>query len=456
MMGVFVRRALWITVATTLACGGSGSNGVRPGKDDDASMRADAGSAGVTDDAGSAGVTDDGGSLTADSGSSGDASIVQTLDGGNIDAPATTGKIPSGVVLKPNPLISRGKPIQSPQSSANNAFDGSYSAGDGVWESNLAAADGTITDSYVTIDIGAGPTSLLLFWHNGDVPDYTVTPDVNYGVPTDYTIDVSADGTTWKNVVDVQSTNGITYRNRAHRFDFTGMSYVRFTITKCITTTGASNALGRIVEMDIFDASNGVDDTWLFTGSGPIRSGYDQQIRPSYADLVNMKHQAYNPAVIDIADTGAESQALLDNLDAWLALNPDFVHWVLPYGLYETSLPNEPAAFVTNMQTAITRLQAAGKQPIVPRLTYVAPAGCGSENINCAMIDAFNQAIDGLVVKNGLLPAPDLYAWFSAHPDQLCVQGQCESNWIGIEPNASGITGENTQWALIFDPLYKP
>src|SRR5262249_15108786 len=148
------------------------------------------------------------------------------------------------------------------------------------------------------------PTSLLLFWHNGDVPDYTITPDINFGVPTDYTIEVSADGSAWKKVVDVQAVNGVTYRNRAHRFDFTGMSYVRFTVTKCTTTTGSSNAVGRIVEMDVFDASAGTDDTWLFTGSGPIRSGYDQHVLPGYSDVVHTSHAAYNPAVIDIADTG--------------------------------------------------------------------------------------------------------------------------------------------------------
>ena len=419
----------WLAVLIVAACGGSGSGDTAGG------------------DGGGGGS--DGGGTSPDGG---DAAIGPGTDGG-VEGGGGGDAGPQGPTLKPNPLISRGKPIESPQSDAKNAFDGSYDVNKGVWQSNNGAGDGTIADSWVKIDIGVGPTSLLLVYYNNDTFDYTVPPDQNYGVATDYTIETSADGTTWKKPVTVTATAGVTYRNRGHRFDFTGMRYVRFTMTKCTTTTGGNNAHGRIVEMDVFDASLGVEDTWLFAGSGPIRSGYDGRITPSYADLVHTSHAAYNPAVIDIADTEATSAKMLTQLDGWIALNPDYTHWVLPYGLYETSAPL--ADYIANMQQAVDKLKAAGKQPIVPRLSYVAPAGCGSEQISCPLIDAFNTAIDAFVAKNGLLPGADLHAWFAAHPEQLCVSGQCETNWIGIEPNDLGVAGENAQWALTLDPLYK-
>src|SRR5215831_16154611 len=114
-----------------------------------------------------------------------------------------TGTIPQGTTLKPNPLISRGKPIDSPQDNAKAAFDGSYDPQDGSWISNTSAADGSIADSYVSVNVGAGPTSVLLVWHNADDPDYTVTPSINFGVPTEYKIEVSPDGKTWTKAVDV-------------------------------------------------------------------------------------------------------------------------------------------------------------------------------------------------------------------------------------------------------------
>ena len=345
-------------------------------------------------------------------------------------------------------MVSRGKPFMSPQDSAKYAFDGLY-AGGPSWISNSAASDGTIPDSWVSLNVGQGPTKLLLLWHSAEDPDYTVTPDINFGVPTDYVIDVSADGTTWSTVVTVDSSTnaGTTYLDRGHSFDFTGMSWVRMTLTKAAVP---KPAIARIAEIDVFDVSRGEQDTWLYAGGGPTRFAYNGQSPPSFADNVHAKHPAYYPAMIDIADAQWSVQYMLSSLDSWLTLNSDFHFWVLNYGLFEANNDGTPGTFAADMQTAITKLTKAGKNVIVPHLSFVSTTGY-------ANIDQFNAAIDQLVSDNKLLPAPDFYTYFEAHPDQLCAAGMagCET-WTGIEPTSDGYAAMNLLWSQTEDGLYQP
>src|SRR5260370_5270404 len=76
--------------------------------------------------------------------------------------------------LAANPIVSRGKPLQSPQASAPYAFDGSYNGS--PWDATPGA------DAWVAVNVGAGPSKLLLVWHNAGNPDYE-NSGYNYGSP---------------------------------------------------------------------------------------------------------------------------------------------------------------------------------------------------------------------------------------------------------------------------------
>jgi hypothetical protein len=62
-------------------------------------------------------------------------------------------------------------------------------------------------------------------------------------------------------------------------------------------------------------------------------------------------------------------------------------------------------------------------------------------------MDAFNRRIAALEHRHGLVPGPDLAAWFDAHPDQLDDDGQ---------PNIEGRRAIARLWADAVDVWYVP
>jgi hypothetical protein len=177
---------------------------------------------------------------------------------------------------------------------------------------------------YLEINVGPGPTKLLLTWLDGGYPEYAAT--AGYDIATRYTLDVSSDGTNWQApVVHTNNQMGTVYRTREHILAFTGMSWVRFTIN---AVDGSSYA--QFTSMDIYDVSNGSDDTWVFLGSGPSRGTYSNGVAPSFQDVIHTCHSSYMPATLNLADAQGTSAHLAQNIDAWLALNPDMHFWVLP------------------------------------------------------------------------------------------------------------------------------
>ncbi len=426
-------------VASTGGTGGGGGTSAAGG----GSLGAGGGSA--APDAGSS--PPDGGAFVPDGGSQGDAGRVPDAGGG----------LDGGGYLIPNPLLSVGAPLLASPGTASTvqyAFDGRLDTGD--WTGPVPAADGTVNDMWVRVQLGSGtpcvgPSAVLLVWHTLGDPDYTIDNSVNYGTPSDYTIETSADGANWTTAVSVTSPTQ-TWRSRGHRVDFAGQCYLRLTIQKMHTTISGRHPA--LAEVSIYDASHGTDDSWVFLGNGPSRFAYDSHFQPDFSADVSRKHPAYSPATLDAADLSGTVDYVLSNLDAWLALNADFKNWVLVLGLEEAGYGETPAQaqFATKMQQVIDKLQSAGHRVIIPRLQDTANPGA------YPYLADFNAVIDQLVARNGLMAAPDLYAFFQANPGLLCSSSSnCESNWIGISPSdPMGYAALNQQWADVLDPHYAP
>lgn len=362
--------------------------------------------------------------------------------------------------VKPNPNVALGKPATS-----SDGDDTSFLFDDPTDGNFWNASSG----DWVKVDVGTGHDRLLLIWLATGYPEYTApSTSQNFGVPTAYDIDVSADGTTWTNAVRVTaSTTGSTPRTREHSFAFTGMRWVRYKVTGI--APGSGNA--KISSMQIFDASQGTEDTWLFAGSGPSRGVYALPSLPSLGSIVHGCYPKYYPATISIADLSGKVSYLSEKspfdaqktvLDSWIALNPDMKFWVLIYGLEDVKgVAKPPATFATSLQKAITTLVAAGKTPILPRIQFVSSANTSASDY--AGIPAFNAVIDQLVATNGLPPAADLYAWYKDHPTLLCAAADAgdpgefcgESQWNGIQPIDSatrpGVRDAVRLWAAAGD-----
>jgi hypothetical protein len=342
--------------------------------------------------------------------------------------------------LVPNPIVSLGRPVTT--------TTGGYDATQLFAEPRAnAQAWQPANGESVTIDIGAGPSELLVVWQI-DYPDY-VSQGAGFGLPYSYAIDVSPDGSSWTSAAGATTTS---YRSREMKFSFSGQSRVRFTMK-----SSGSGTLFR--SMKIFDVSNGSEDTWLVAGMGPSRFVYDDLEAPSFGKLVSSCRPKYYPALINISDLSPSISDFVTALDApapknWLLLNPDFHFWILTYGLGDLG---NASAFSSSLESAVKKLLAAGRVPVLTHVQYVAPGNGGG--ISASSITPLNAAIDALVAKYGLMPSPDMYGWFQAHSTELCSaadtndpSGFCgESQWNGIQPinvpSRPGVSDTIRLWA---------
>ena len=190
-----------------------------------------------------------------------------------------------GGPLTPAPLLSRGKRVESSPRGGKVVVDGIYRTS-ASWAGGHPTAD---QPSWVAIDLGAGPTRLLLSWTSSGNHDYT---DQMYGAPVDYRIETSVDSTDgadgrWR--VAVAVTQNPT-RTRAHAFDFVGQRWVRLTVTRLapnVTKWGLY-----IDEIDVHDLSGGGDDVWVFFGDSITSTVFDRSPvhRPTFPEAIAWRH----------------------------------------------------------------------------------------------------------------------------------------------------------------------
>jgi lysophospholipase L1-like esterase len=332
----------------------------------------------------------------------------------------------------PNPLISRGKPVFATAlaryARPEAVNDGVYNTFAGTWSAGIPSASQPAT---VAIQVGAGPRRVLFQWSAGANYGYK---DTEYGSPGSYRIETSADshdGTdgTWK----VAATNpGCTVHGQAHAIDFAGQSWVRMVITGL--PPKSPNGV-QFDEIEVYDVSNGVSDSWFFLGDSITALVFNRTTpvhQPSFAALVHEKDPRFFPAMINggIGGVGVVFEA--EHMDEWLALNPDMHFWAIGLGTNDAAGNNpDTTVFKRSLSAILEKVKAAGHVPIVARIPY-------SSDGQHETVPQFNAVIGELTAQNDLLPGPDLYTWFKAHPDQL---------HDGIHPTDEGVVAINRLWA---------
>jgi acyl-CoA thioesterase-1 len=301
----------------------------------------------------------------------------------------------------------------------------------------------TVFPSSLALPVETVSGDLLLEWNSGATNDYVSPPNApTYGLPASYTIATSADSTngkdgTWREVVSV---TGNKARTREHRFAFAGARWVRMTVTSAVP--GPLGNTFAIDEIELHDASNGTDDSVFFLGDSITAAAFTRcpANQPSFAELVHQAAPQRFPAMIDGGVDSVNSGYGVSVIQDWLALNPDFHVWAIGYGTNDAWQKDPPAVFEAQLQTLVDRIVAAGRVPIIARIPFA------SEGPVDADVRALNGVIDLVTARNGLLPGPDLYAWFSVHPDELSPDG--------VHPTAAGTRSINRLWYEALRPLY--
>lgn len=343
--------------------------------------------------------------------------------------------------IRPSPLISRGKPIAASRdvskANANAVVDGQYCAYP-AWRTDTFP-------TWLAIRVGEGPSRLLLSWNNGYTYNYVDDSSVpTYGIPANYTIEVSTDSTNgadgqWRAVTEVRDNRA---RTRAHSFPFAGASWVRMTVTGIIPGTAGSSLA--IDEIDIHDASAEIEDAIFFAGDSITAAAFnrcDRKGLPSYPALVHEQFPEYFPALINGGVGGVNSAYGARTIPDWLAAHRDYRLWAIGYGTNDAWQAVPPSAFEIQIQVIIDAVITAGGRPVLARIPY-ALQGPKDENVQ-----SLNEVIDRLTDRNQLLPGPDLYAWFRDHPDELSADG--------VHPSEKGSASINRLWHEALLPLYQ-
>jgi hypothetical protein len=346
------------------------------------------------------------------------------------------------------PVISRGVPAYSsgdrnlPPSSAN---DGDYSS---MWRS-------TSVPAWLAYDLSGVPVAqrgnVLLAWYNDPLtPDYnfTLTSNSAYNMPADYTIEgnpaaggpVPQDG--W---VALATVTGNTYHSRQHAIDLTGYNWVRLNVTSVV---GDPLNQDVAVNMDIQDASQGAQDSWIFYGDAISGGAMDHSSRGigTFAQIVNSARSQYFPAQESGGTSFVQSGNGASLINDWLSIFPgQFV--ALSFGstdadFFDIGAPNLAADFYKNYEIMVKAVLAAGKTPVVPKIPWGR-----TDNVQ-ANGPILNEQIDRLYAAYPqIIHGPDFWAYFGAHQDEVSADN--------LNLTDSGLSEYRRLWAVeMVDKVY--
>ncbi len=323
----------------------------------------------------------------------------------------------------PMPLISRNKPAFASSGNATAVVDGVY-YGLATWD----VVPTVQNPAHVAIHVGAGAARAMLNW--------VAYPGSN--VPANYRIETSANSSNgsdgaWATALTISDNQTPA---RAHSFNFSGQQWVRFVVTGALSVGQGIS----INEIDVHDASAGTSDSWMFVGDSISAAAFSRSLfEGNFPERIRAVTPNYFPLMIGAGVGGTSTYDGVQHIDEWLALHPEMQHWVISYGTNDSSNGNPATApgFGDRLRIIVGKLQAAGKTVLVPRI----PWNVGG----AAYLGAFNAQVDTVCAEFGLGVAPDLYAWFLAHPEHL---------YDGVHPNDNGSRAMNQLWADAVRPLY--
>jgi acyl-CoA thioesterase I len=392
--------------------------------------------------------------------------------GGQATAPACT--MPAkwlGVLTKPTPLVSVGRPVatnSAEQANKNLIVDGKYHVGSGLLLTPVAGAAMWAAIDLGTIDGGTGYTKLLLGWQDVGYEDfgpsyYSATDYKNGTAPVAYLVKTSADSTngddgTWTTAVTVLDN---PVRTRTHLLPFAGMRWVRFEVTAAGQTAAGAAREVRIDEIELHDFSavgdGDLTDGWFIMGDSITKTTLDRNRGQNELDrVITARRPAYAPALVEAGNGGETLKHALRHLqnDQWLTYAEGLTFVTLAFGTNDSWGSSTPAGvgFEATLRSLIELLTGAKRVPILPRIPW---------NTVGKNVDQFNAVIDRLQQEFELPCGPDLYGLVAANPEYVrdvgTVQANCSVTYSGdgVHPqSAAARNAINEAYADVVLPLY--
>jgi hypothetical protein len=352
--------------------------------------------------------------------------------------------------LGTNPIISRGTGVTVKVSSGdataiNNNKWGQYET------KKWTVSD----DSWIAIKLGATYPQVFITWSSPDsswsdkigISKDSCNKTVQY--PTEYEILTSANSTTgadgdWTKAISI---TGNEVGARGHMLPFTGMSWIKLHITK---------GKGTIDEVEVFDATHGMPDSWFFLGTkitavmmkGKMSSGYttDKNVPDSnFAAMINMRNKTFTPAVIRGGiNCAVHSGDVVRDISKYLDAVGNVTFWAIELGTYDCwgGKSDSLAAFKKNLQVIVDSCKAHKIHPIFARIP-----GTVNSKTKWQIPADYLKAIDDLAKSENLLGGADLYTYNTTGTGSYDVAND------GILPNDYGDFELQREWAKKMDTV---
>ena len=333
------------------------------------------------------------------------------------------------------PLISRGAPAFA----SSGAQPPSWAADDDYgteWRSAESPA-------WLAYDLSGVPSGqrgpVVVGWYSSGAAPYdaTVVRESGRGVPKAYTIEAhsalggsSPPASGWRVLATVTDN---AYHSRQHVVDLAGSNWIRIKVDEA----AASDGRGEVhFNLDVHDASQGVEDDWIFYGDSITVGAMNVQPIGStgtFAQLISAGTGSSFPVQEGGGIGGRRAQDGARYIDVWLPRFPG--RYVgLSYGTNDANAGVRPETFFANYQAMVRAVIAAGKIPIVPKIPW------GSRASIQKNVPALNARLDELRTSYPqIIPGPDFWEFFSEHQDLISDDG--------IHPTEAGYAVYRQLWA---------
>jgi hypothetical protein len=192
--------------------------------------------------------------------------------------------------------------------------------------------------------------------------------------------------------------------------------------------------------MDVHDASQGAQDSWIFYGDYITAGAMDHDPRGigTFSQLINNSRNQYFPAQESGGISWVQSGDGARLIRQWLAVFPGR-YVALSFGstdadFFDAGKPELPDDFYKNYEIMVKAVIEAGKVPVVPKIPYGR-----TENI-LANGPRMNQAIERLYAAYPqIVRGPDFWAYFGGHQDQISPDN--------LNLTAAGLSEYRRVWA---------
>ena len=343
-----------------------------------------------------------------------------------------------------SPLISQGVPAYASSEifPARDANDADYGT---VWRGSIPG--------WIAYDLSrvkpARRGKVIVAWFNDPITspyDHTIAGEQAYNSLRDYTVEANPargggapPSSGWVTLASVRDN---VFHSRQHLVSLKGYNWVRVNVT---AGDGSPENSDAAFNLDVYDASKGARDSWLFLGDSITMDG--TQHRPiggvrNFSQLIAAVRPKLYPSYEDAGIGGLLSRDGARWIKTWLKTFPG--RYVgLSYGTNDANACVPASTFGRNYVTMVRAVIAAHKVPVVPTIPWARAEGVQrcAPRLNASirlLYRSYRQIVRG----------PDLWAYFKAHPSLI--------GGDGLHPSEAGYGAFRRIWATaVLARVYK-